>query len=439
MESMTKTKLQFLFSRTFYLFSFVLFMTLFGTRLNAQFGLDILNPEFKACVLRAPDIDLSKYETIAIINFENDNSKSRTASLGRRLAGALQEALTAEYFGAVEEKIYMKKVPTKIFTLVERDEIDRIIEELGFSVSGLVDEASNIAEAGKLAGANVLITGRAGYSTETKTSYNDDGEKKVERIVTLSASMKVLDVETGKVINNFEEQVEETSSDRFLGIQIGADGFSELLNEAVVHMGRKMCRHINPYYELTTFELFDLKKDNKELGKEGHEYLQRGLTEEAFCCYNKVFQEDTYNWRAVFNLGTIHEAVGDYEMAAKFYSLAYQLKDNKGRIRDAAKRADRFDKIVRTLAELGIKITPKKLDDSACTGETSNIGVIDVGRNKYAKVFKAPTKGGDTVTKLPDGMKVTWVAEEGNFIKIKLGFPHEGKMGYIEKDKIEVR
>ncbi len=426
----------------FYFLSFWILSVFSSTSLSAQTDLlggigNLLGPEFKACVLRAPEINLSKYEKIAIFDFDNDNSKSRSASLGKQLAGALQEALTAEYFGAVKDKIYMEKVPTNIFTLVERNEIDRIIKELGFTVSGMVNEDDNIAKVGKLAGANVIITGRAGYNTETKVSYTDDGDKKVERIVTISASMKVLDVETGELISAFNEIVEAKSSTGIFSST--PDSYTELLNEAVVQMGSKICKHINPYYELYSFEMFDQKKNNKDLGKEGHGYIKRGLTREAFCCYNKIFQEDTYNWRAVFNLGTIHEAVCDYEKAAKFYNLAYQIKDSKTRIKNAAERGDKFSDNLRTLAELGITINPVSLDDNTCNGDASNLAFIAVGRKEYAKVFLNPNNKSETITKLPDGMQVIWVAEEGNFIKVKLDFPHEGKEGYILKDKIEIR
>jgi hypothetical protein len=142
--------------------------------------------------------------------------------------------LGAQISNDILSRFSMNKDEFEFFEVIDRDALDRILEEQKLSLSGLMDE-STTAELGGLAGVNSIIIGKVTqanvdrqrldpvtreYEKEVKTGEekytDDDGKEKTRDIkakvkvymnehkklsnATVSASYKILDVATGAVL-----------------------------------------------------------------------------------------------------------------------------------------------------------------------------------------------------------------------------------------------
>ena len=96
------------------------------------------------------------------------------------IASAAGAAAQAEYF---TEQLTLSVSRAEAFRMVERQDLQKILEELELGLSGLVDDAA-AAKVGELAGAEMLITGRLFSSAERYDVF-----------------LKLLRVETGEVLS----------------------------------------------------------------------------------------------------------------------------------------------------------------------------------------------------------------------------------------------
>ncbi len=93
-------------------------------------------------------------------------------------------------------------------------------------------------------------------------------------------------------------------------------------------------------------KLKELKKQAAEAG----EYLENGNLKQAFPLLVAIYEADSYNPKAAYNAGIIHEMTGLYEDAIVYYTAANQLEPSNQLYADALKRAEGG---VQTLAFFG--------------------------------------------------------------------------------------
>jgi len=104
---------------------------------------------------------------ISVLYFEDNTQEEKSAWLSKGLADMLVTDIAR----------------TKGITVVQRENVQKVLKEQVFSLSDLADE-TKIAEAGKLLGANVLLTG----------AYSRAGP-------TLRIDAQLVDVQTGATVN----------------------------------------------------------------------------------------------------------------------------------------------------------------------------------------------------------------------------------------------
>jgi len=161
---------------------------------------------------------------IAILSFLNKSGKSRYGSIGENISSSIRSAL-------LNDSEIMEFV-----NIIDRQQIDQIIEEQKLSQSGLVDSKTSI-EIGKLLGVHQIISGEVTYLTASKPEHlnntqrytkevvidteaytDDDGKQKKRNIygkvkatvmthsvsasAQIRASYQVLDAETAQVLNS---------------------------------------------------------------------------------------------------------------------------------------------------------------------------------------------------------------------------------------------
>ena len=125
----------------------------------------------------ASSISKSNMKTIAVVDFTD--LRGQVNELGRFIAEELSGNLTSQSSG---------------FDILDRNHIKRLLEEQKLSLSGLMDPQA-IRKIGKLAGADVIITG-------TITPFGDS----------IRVSCKAIDTGTAKVIGSARGDIAKTAT-----------------------------------------------------------------------------------------------------------------------------------------------------------------------------------------------------------------------------------
>ncbi|MCD4668778.1 MAG: CsgG/HfaB family protein, partial [Sulfurimonas sp.] len=161
--------------------------------------------------LEPAEIDrASSMKRIAVLKFEND-----IVGLSAKIESNLAKH-------TIENKPF--------FTVLNRNDIDKIIDELNLQYSGLVD-TSTAVEAGNLVGAQAIISGvvknvssRDSYFYEERSKCIDKKCKETfkykvsckKRVIELSADIRMIDVQSSEIIyvkNMFESSEYERCYD----------------------------------------------------------------------------------------------------------------------------------------------------------------------------------------------------------------------------------
>ena len=119
---------------------------------------------------------------VAVVDFEN-----KTIYGKRRLGSSVADILVTE----------LKK--SDRFILVEREKINKILEEQKFQYTGAVAE-STVVELGKILGVSAMITGSVsqfGVKTESGSAIISESKTQTAQAV---VDVRVVDIATGKLL-----------------------------------------------------------------------------------------------------------------------------------------------------------------------------------------------------------------------------------------------
>lgn len=89
-------------------------------------------------------------------------------------------------------------VNTGMFEVVEREKLDSAMREIGFGQSGMVDP-STASAFGRQMGAKYLLTGRVISMDSEQKHFTGYGVSTTNTIVRLSVSVRILEVESGRI------------------------------------------------------------------------------------------------------------------------------------------------------------------------------------------------------------------------------------------------
>jgi len=107
---------------------------------------------------------------IAILSFTNKSGKSRYGSIGENISSSIRSSLLND------SKIM------EFVNIIDRQQIDKIIEEQKLSQSGLVDSKTSL-EIGKLLGVHQIISGEVTYLTASKPEHLRNTQKYTKEVV----------------------------------------------------------------------------------------------------------------------------------------------------------------------------------------------------------------------------------------------------------------
>lgn len=168
--------------------------------------------------------------TIAVLNFDDDTE------LGQGKVGA-----------AISDMIIGQLVRSGRFVVVERSQLEQILQEQGLGQTGLITEESAV-QASKLLGAHVVVTGRLNDLTFRSGRHDFKSDEEKEQGFSLAASIgiaevsfKVLDIETGAIF--ISDVFHETDFRPGFGVRTKEWAFEDIedFNQSVVGIATRKC------------------------------------------------------------------------------------------------------------------------------------------------------------------------------------------------------
>lgn len=341
-----------------------------------------------------------------------------------------------------EGKSLQQGAYTNVYDVVERTQMDQILEEQKLGISGAANE-NQVVELGKLLGVQAMITGtistdqRDSDYTEDRTEKknNKDVVKKVDcekREVNVKVKARIFSTETGRILGSTDasESLSKTHCDDAWGSLPSAE---EMIDECLVETTTKIANYFAPHYELVEFEFEKLKVDKyKNAGDKAAKLAEDLKVDEAFVIYFQINQQESYNPEVMYNMGVLNEVVGNYEKAESLYDACLQL-DNKGRFQDAVKRIEKSVEFSHALADLGVEIEEHSFDVSPQKVARALAKKVKTNGNRNDKIniHEQPTAKSALVERVPGGLTFTVLGQKGDWFLIEL---LGGKKGYVKND-----
>jgi len=286
--------------------------------------------------LKPPEINIGNVSKIAVAEFEGPDG-----------SGELAAYKLTEYL-----------VQTNRFTVLEREKFDKILQEQGLSMTGVIDQNSAV-EIGKLLGVDALIFGNVtAYKCEdeegtrkVKKKVGTGKYKKVKRknIFTgkeywaeeeimktvlvdehykirkgvVSVNFKVVDVKTGKLlavksltVNKEYKSVEGRGN---------IPAREEVLNTLLSQVMEKFAGMIAPIKITVTRKL----EKGSEYVNRGVDFAVNGLWDMAIKSWKEGLKVEPTNPSIYYNLGVAYEKMGDFISAGEMYKKAVELNPKK--------------------------------------------------------------------------------------------------------------
>lgn len=241
------------------------------------------------------------------------------------------------------------------FTLVDRASIDKVLSEMKFSQSGLVDEKTAV-RLGKLVGAQGIYTGVVNVNNyndspyterrQTCTRYEQKKDDKgriyqgacinwryynvncLKRVASFSVTPRLVDVTTGRVLYSRNHSVNKDSS----GCEDTRPVQSEivLLEQAREQVKKDFRRDIAPYYVMREIRLKDAtdgieSKEAKDKLKRGMEYADKGRMDSACELWGEARNIAPGSFALLYDLGVCAESRGDLDAALSLYKQADRI------------------------------------------------------------------------------------------------------------------
>lgn len=343
--------------------------------------------------------------------------------------------------GKKEGKSFQNGAHTDLFAVVERARIEQIIEELKLGQSGLIDE-TQAAQVGKMLGVDAVISGTVSASCDDRLVTEDREDKKKgkyqvnchKRNTSVTGAIRIVNVETGQVMGSTESR--KKGDEKKCEGEFGADlptpeaSGDKLLQEVALEL-------VNYFAPRFQYQKFDLAALENSAHKRYHETAKKALEnydlDTAFMQYTAVAEQDPYESAAHFNLGVLHEAVGNYRRAAEKYGMAFKLKSREKKYLEAQNRVRKQEDFWKELNAMGIFLQERTFNVSQELVQAMTMAKIEVkGPASARRAIKAePSAGSATLIMVPGEIELEYLGTSGNWYKVKL---LDGREGYIFKD-----
>lgn len=407
---------------------------------------DLYPQQIECFVLKAPEKAFYDLHKIGVLEFECTNNRR----LNSKMTDLIVADLLDQYRGIVDGKsrmwglkqgkegqTFIRGVKTDFYQVIEREQLQKVLKEQRLSLSGAVDENS-AAEVGKVLGLDAIIMGNFSYisNDEKGTSLlglaSSTNSNCLKRTVTLTGTMKIVSVKTAQIVGtkNAQSTISENKCDDQRSAIKRPEEYAEIL---LKYVARQFTDYFAPGYQLVEFEMEKVKlKEFRSQSKEASDYIENGDLDRAFPIVYAMYQEDSYNPKAAYNLGALYEMVGAYDEASKYYNIAYELDYNNDKFRNAAERAASGLKLIEYLDEIGRPVQPYTFTDKGnALAERVKVKGNSADR---VDVYELPDKSSSVVARVPGGLEFKVIEQNGKFFKIQL---RGSKTGYVDKSDVK--
>jgi len=232
----------------------------------------------------------------------------------------------------------------KYFTMISRNDFDKILKEQRLQNSGLVNPET-ATQVGELIGAQAIISGNVGRPTAHDTNFYEKRSKCAnkkcteltyynvrckKRIVGLSSEIRIVDVEKGDII--FADTLSKNAVYKHCSDDQRVIPSTEIAAQKLAtSMANEFTYKLTPHYRHFTVAL--LEDPDTEYSDRAEELLEVSLAYIESARYDKaerllkdlVDETNSKSYVPFYNLGVISEARGKYTEAKEYYEYADNL------------------------------------------------------------------------------------------------------------------
>ncbi|MDY0078714.1 MAG: CsgG/HfaB family protein [Bacteroidales bacterium] len=396
-------------------------------------------------VLKAPTKQYNNIKKIGVMEFTGDREAGQILS-DQIIARLLKEDRGIEqqetgFMGlgkTVEGVTHIKGFKTNVYSVIERNQINEILKEQKLGLSGTIDE-STAAKVGAILGLDAIILGAVDYEKKeentTKSYTGLDGKKYAKyckiRKISSTASMKIVEVSTAEIIGvetaAFSKEDTKCDDER-----PNIANYNQLLNSVLSGTAKKFVNYFAPGYTLVRFEMEKIKlKDLKKQAEEACDYLKNGNLKQAYPLLIAIYEADSYNPKAAYNAGIIHEMTGLYQDAINYYTIANQLEPGNEQYADALKRAEDG---LKTLAFLESIDKPIETYTFSTNSDALAEKIVLKGKSSdRVDIYEFPDEKSEVIAKIPGGLEFVVIEKQGVWYRIKL---INSKEGFVNKKEV---
>lgn len=393
-----------------------------------------------------PEVMYKGMKKIGVLNFEGKRQQGQiltdlvTAELLRSNRGIYQVSsgplMSLKTTKNVDAYVDFQ---TNIYQVIEREQLEKVFQEQKLGMSGAIDEGT-AAEVGRVLGLDAIIYGSCVGNTRNESRYEEyvdylAGEKKKRRcnknIAEANATLKIVSVQTGRLLGSTTAEKSYESEKCKDSEKLKSK--EELLRNCYSTIASNLVDYFTPYYRYLDIKLEKITmKAYKKQYKEACEHLINGQVDLAYPIFSGIYEADSYNPSAAFNLGALYEMVAHYDQAAEYYGYAAEMDATNSKYQMAIERASRGVQRMQVFEEIGHSVPRHEF--KAVSGDALATKVKTKGKSSERHEVKAePDQDSKTIAKVPGGLEFKVSAEEGKWYRIIL---RGGKEGYIQKSYV---
>jgi hypothetical protein len=383
---------------------------------------------------------------------ESEKNKQRFSDSGVKLTDMMIAALLEDDrgirevgsgflgLGSKEGKSFQQGARTNVFAVVERSRLEQVMQELQLGQSGMINEAQ-AAQVGQMLGVDAIIAGNLSVSCDDRWVKEDREDKKKgkyqvncnKRVATAGATIRIIKVETGQVIGSKDSRHKEEQK------KCEGEWGSDLptpettVEICLQKVATELVDYFAPQFEMQKLDFAKIEGDEYKRFKEtAEDALDRYDLDLAYLQYAAIAEQDPYNHAALFNLGVLYEAVGNYKPAQEKYTMAARLKSKEDKYTKAQARVSKQVDFWEKLNALGIYVQERTFEVSAEQMEAATVAKIQTngpGSARY-EVKAAPDPGSQTLLRVPGEIELELIEAAGDWYKVRL---LDGREGFVAK------
>ena len=330
-------------------------------------------------VLKPAELNVGAVKKVAVLDFDfigswdfadEKKEKNEISNIAKVLLKDMfkgkkpPDPKTAYPGSIVSDRLVAKLVNNQYYTVIERKELSKILEEQALSLSGVID-VNQAAEVGRLLGAEGLLMGSGTYNVQDRGQWETYKEKKIEkkryrisRQVDVKFTYKIVNIETGTIVAS---KTNSASTGRSKSAKYSGTGKDEkeamknipdwrpIVDDMVNKVLNQTLWQVAPHYVTERREIEEGDSDQMEIAVE---YAKRNLWEDAREVWDMVAADASADKDdrvgATYNLGLYYELTGDLDTAEHLFDKAFKMSgddkylDSRARIERRRKELKRL-------------------------------------------------------------------------------------------------